>query len=289
MPHLHHLYSGAVVTRSERLAGGMSAELWKISLEHSEGESIVVARFPGSDIQQFLPNAAEYEFRILDALTRSEVCAPRPLALDTNGEFLLLEFMDGIASAAPKESDCYISEFASALASIHKTPLTDFDFLLETRLSFEPRRTELNADLREPEIVARLVEAGLRDEGVDVLRHGDFWPGNVLWEEGRVSGVIDWENALRGPAIADLAISRLDVAWILGMDAADEFTARYLEVNAIDTRFLPYWDLRASLRPMANLEEWAAPYAPLGRPDITGRHLKSTLDEFIDQALRAYA
>ena len=36
--------------------------------------------------------------------------------------------------------------------------------------------------------------------------HGDFWPGNLLVERGRVLGVIDWESArLAGTPARDLA------------------------------------------------------------------------------------
>ena len=36
--------------------------------------------------------------------------------------------------------------------------------------------------------------------------HGDFWPGNLLIERGRVLGVIDWESArLAGTPARDLA------------------------------------------------------------------------------------
>ena len=27
-----------------------------------------------------------------------------------------------------------------------------------------------------------------------VLLHGDFWPGNILWRDGRLVAVIDWEK-----------------------------------------------------------------------------------------------
>jgi len=30
-----------------------------------------------------------------------------------------------------------------------------------------------------------------------VVLHGDYWPGNVLWRDGRLVGVIDWEEAVR--------------------------------------------------------------------------------------------
>ncbi|HUZ53179.1 MAG TPA: phosphotransferase [Streptosporangiaceae bacterium] len=35
--------------------------------------------------------------------------------------------------------------------------------------------------------------------------HGDFWPGNILIDDGRVRGVIGWEDSRpEGPAVLDL-------------------------------------------------------------------------------------
>jgi aminoglycoside phosphotransferase (APT) family kinase protein len=57
------------------------------------------------------------------------------------------------------------------------------------------------------------------------LLHGDYWPGNVLWQDGELVAVIDWEDAKLGDPLADLAISRLDIAWILGTAAMTLFGA----------------------------------------------------------------
>jgi aminoglycoside phosphotransferase (APT) family kinase protein len=65
---------------------------------------------------------------------------------------------------------------------------------------------------REPGVDADLAElAGLRGRLADhrtpqSVVHGDFWPGNLLVENGRVLGVIDWESArLTGTPARDLA------------------------------------------------------------------------------------
>ena len=42
------------------------------------------------------------------------------------------------------------------------------------------------------------------------LIHGDFQPGNVLFHEGRLSGVIDWD-------LAAIAPQGIDVGWLLMM------------------------------------------------------------------------
>ena len=82
-----------------------------------------------------------------------------------------------------------------------------------------------------------------------VVLHGDCWPGNLLWRDGRLAGVIDWEEAAFGDALADLAILRLEIVWHFGTAAMDMLTDEYLALRpAVGTATLPVWDLRAALR-----------------------------------------
>jgi SAM-dependent methyltransferase len=56
----------------------------------------------------------------------------------------------------------------------------------------------LNGDRRVGTLLDRSLEAaaGLRGTALPlVVCHGDYWAGNVMVEEGRVRGVIDWERA----------------------------------------------------------------------------------------------
>ena len=123
-----------------------------------------------------------------------------------------------------------------------------------------------------------------------ILLHGDFWPGNLLWREGaQLAAVIDWEDAKVGEPLADLAISRLDLLWIFGLDAMQTFTRHYQALAPLDYTDLPYWDLYAALRPMGRLAEWAAEWPALGRPDITEATLRAGHKWFVDQAFDALA
>lgn len=42
-------------------------------------------------------------------------------------------------------------------------------------------------------------------EDADLICHGDFWAGNVIWRGEEVEGIIDWDFARPGLAIQDLA------------------------------------------------------------------------------------
>ena len=117
------------------------------------------------------------------------------------------------------------------------------------------------------------------------LLHGDYWPGNLLWNEGQLVAVIDWEVAQLGDPLADLCISRLDMLWLLGTEAMQEFTEAYRSQTTIDFTNLPYWDLCTALRPMGQIAEWASVYPALGRTDITEQSMRADHRLFVEQAL----
>ncbi len=52
------------------------------------------------------------------------------------------------------------------------------------------------------------------------LVHGDLWYGNTLWDDGRLTAVLDWDCAGVGPAGIDLGSLRCDAAWCHGVEAA---------------------------------------------------------------------
>ena len=82
-----------------------------------------------------------------------------------------------------------------------------------------------------------------------MLLHGDFWLGNLLWQGERLTGLIDWEDAMVGDPLADLGKSRLEMLWTLGEEAMAIYTAQYLSRNrGLDARALPFWDLWGAAR-----------------------------------------
>ena len=53
----------------------------------------------------------------------------------------------------------------------------------------------------------------LKKVNESTLLHGDFWSGNLIWRHGRLTRVIDWEDAEIGDPLSDLSITRLDMLW----------------------------------------------------------------------------
>jgi aminoglycoside phosphotransferase (APT) family kinase protein len=75
------------------------------------------------------------------------------------------------------------------------------------------------------------------------LIHRDFHPGNVLWRDGTLTGIVDWVLASRGAPQADIGHCRWNLARTQGAQAADGF----LEHTEHAGDYHPYWDVVAAL------------------------------------------
>lgn len=177
------------------------------------------------------------------------VPAPRLHAADLEGEFcdspaLLESWIAGAATWRPKDLDGFLRHSAETLVRIHAVQPAD------ARLPRYAPYREQGPVISPPfttrpglwERVARILE-GPAPEHRETFIHRDYHPGNVLWDGARVTGVVDWATAAWGPPGIDLARMRLNLAWHLGGDAADRFTAAYATAGGSPSARHPYWDL----------------------------------------------
>ncbi|MCC7231146.1 MAG: phosphotransferase [Fimbriimonadaceae bacterium] len=285
---------GAKLRQVEALEGGISATMKVFEIERPDGlRQKLIARRPSPWKFKANPDVAAEEYRVLQVLHSAGLASPPPMYLENRtaevpDPFFVVEFIEGRPQLNPSDVSGYLDKLASQLAQIHQVDLTGWDltFLPTQDRGYSELNRPLNEEMREAEI-RRMLEPWsiFTSRNPMVLRHGDFWPGNVLWIDGEISGVIDWEETMIGEPLADLAISRLDVWWILGSEASDEFTRRYQLRMNLDLTSLPYWDLCASLRPMKGLEYWASSYPKLGRPDVTVDTMRRDHRGFVIRAI----
>ncbi len=251
------------------LRGGVSALVTALEIEQSDGlTKKMVARQHGEIDRQHNPHIAADEFRLLGILQSAGVAAPKPYYLDQSGEIfsipcLIIEYIEGQTEFTPVNLPDFLHQMALQLSRIHTIDDATAD------LSFLPQQAQLYTDKLSTRL-ARLDD--LLDEGrirdtleriwplpavhPSTLLHGDFWPGNLLWKEGQLVAVIDWEDAHVGDPLEDVANARLEILWAFGIDAMNEFTHQYQSPATIDFNNLPYWDLCAALRPASRLSDW---------------------------------
>ena len=83
--------------------------------------------------------------------------------------------------------------------------------------------------------------AGPAPETSRCFIHRDYHHGNTLWSRGRLTGVVDWNQASwGGPGPVDLGHMRWNLALDYGIQAAEQFLAIYRTLTAGAVRHHPY-------------------------------------------------
>ncbi|MCB0159169.1 MAG: phosphotransferase [Caldilineaceae bacterium] len=256
--------------RAWPLTGGVSARVTALDVLLPDGRprALVLREHGPADVAAN-PRVAADEFRLLAHLHAAGLPVPAPVAYEdaatdtvagAAASAILLERLPGMSTPAPADPLVAARQMAAFLVRLHAlahvpTFLSDATTQVSTRLGQTPAHVDVT--LSEGEIRAALTPVWpLPSRHAPVLLHGDFWPGNVLWLDDSLAGVIDWEDAARGDPLADVANARLEILWAWGRAAMAAFTDHYLTAAPVDATHLPYWDLCAALRPAGKLSSW---------------------------------
>jgi aminoglycoside phosphotransferase (APT) family kinase protein len=283
---------GGRLVRTWELEGGVSAQTVAVEFERADGSpEKVVVRLHGAVDRAGNPDIAADEFRLHEIIQSAGISVPKPLYLDTSCElfeipYLVIAFVDGETVLEPDDRLKGARLLAEQLAAIHQVDWSAFD------LTFLPGQAgRVAARLRQrPELLDEPLSEGRIREALEadwppaasnatILLHGDYWPGNLLWKDGEIAAVIDWEDAATGDPLADLGNCRLELCWTWGSDAMSAFTERYRELMpSLDYTNLPLWDLYAALHPAGKMSGWGLDSETTAR--MVGDHR-----QFVDHAL----
>ncbi len=252
------------------LEGGVSAQVTALEIGRPDTATVrlVVRRYGEVDLKHN-PQIAVEELRVLESLQSSAVPAPKPVYSDQSGEifstpYIVVEYIEGKPEFAPPNLADFISQMALNLSGLHRIEdlAENLPFLPRQSDIFARRLKEQSANTDESLDIGLIVNTlgskwSLSERNKTVLLHGDYWPGNILWRDGELVGIIDWEDAQLGDPLADLANSRLEVLWAFGIEAMQLFTRHYRDHADLDFTNLPYWDLYAALRHASKSTEWS--------------------------------
>lgn len=155
-------------------------------------------------------------------------------------------------------------------------------------MTFEPEaldwlRRRIGAGAAPIDIVREMAARPFVDSEC-VFVHRDFHAANVLWRDGRVSGVVDWVNACRGPAAVDVAHCRTDLTLLQGPWAAEQFLRSYSQAAAgyaHDWR----WDLDSILDMCFPEPTYYEPWQAFGLDAIAPAVLRQRIDEHLKSVL----
>jgi hypothetical protein len=254
--------SSAVILGATRLAGGQHADTWRVDTE-KPAISVVVRQFPIDD------PAPLREQRVLRALDGLGGLAPVLLGGDLDARrsrypTALTSCLDGQADITPTDPRAWARQLGVALAAVHLVP--------SERLAGLPSVFEHSGG--SPEALGGPLAAEVRSRwsqvvsSTEVLAHSDYWSGNVVWREGKLTGIVDWSGGSRGPRGFDLGWCRLDLVLLFDERVADDFLAGYEEALGQAAGDVRLWDCWAVARSDEMVGSWAPNYVPLGRVDL---------------------
>ena len=201
----------------------------------------------------------------------------------------VLTYMDGEASAPSLGLEARLQQQAEALATLHGrspsptlqaagVPIIPPPFLRDWIRPHAMARPALR-------LIDRLAPNVPQSRGV--LVHGDFWTGNILWLDDKLSGLIDWDNAGLGSASIDVAKCRLDLALRFGPAAATAFDDAYTAVAPLPAD-ATFWNLRLAIEGMPDPGRWWMPtYERLGITDLSADDLRAHYSEYLNASLAA--
>jgi aminoglycoside phosphotransferase (APT) family kinase protein len=254
--------------------------VYVVHLEARDGDRrAVVVRQYTARWHRADPEVCTREFKVLDALNRVSFPAPRALLVHQQGgafgaPTLVSTRLPGKPVLLTESIEDYVRQVAHTLVQLHNVPIEAMKFL--------PDQAELVANALNERIVADdPLEPALRRAVLaewprvsashvrKTLVHGDYWPGNLLWQRGRLVGVVDWEDARVGDPSRDVATCRGDLALLFDMHAADAFLQHYEVAAGRILRDMPFWDLLTCTLALPEVEHWPPGWRGLGRFDLT--------------------
>ena len=211
------------VSGLQRLSGGANMQSWLFQLGE---EAFVLRRAPSAEWIAGRQLDMAKEAAVIRCARAGGVIAPEVVAELTPEDALGLGFIMRCVPGSPDPENALsspfvlLAEIAAAMARVHALDPAVLPFLpvLEPAVGVEALAAQFaDAGADRPPIALGLawLRANLPPPAPLVVLHGDLRIGNLMVDQGHLSGVLDWELAHLGDAHEDLAFGCMTV-WRFG-------------------------------------------------------------------------
>ena len=244
-----------------RLTGGATMESWRFSCGD---EQFVLRRAPSLAFMEDRPFGHDVEAAIIRAAHAVGVTAPEVVAElepdDGIGSGFVMRALPGTPNPKQilemQDPSALLKQAARDLARIHSLRREDLPEavpVMDYRQAIADLRSQFEEAGGDRPIIAlglKWMEDNCPDPVEPVLNHGDYRMGNLLAQDSKLTGVLDWELAHFGDRHEDLAFGCMAV-WrfhrydrpALGLGSLEDYFAAY-EAEAgvtVDRERFRYW------------------------------------------------
>jgi aminoglycoside phosphotransferase (APT) family kinase protein len=203
------------------------------------------------------------EVTILRLLASAAVLTPTVVAADPDAAVcdapaLLCARLPGRppASARPRDLRGFLTQLAEALPLIHAVNGRAYQLVPAYRTYQDLHRQPPPAWLGRWRVweQAFAVATSPAPPTRCCLIHRDYHPGNTLWWQGCLTGVVDWTQGSWGPPGIDVGWMRWNLACDYGLEVADQFLGLWEAANGTKDAHDPYWDVLTAVDLVAAMD-----------------------------------
>lgn len=284
--------AGAEVVAVERVGGGLTNTIWAAHLRRAEP---LILRYVS------IPKWGETGRRHVESealgcrlMRDSALPTPRLVATDPDGSQSgayanLSTWLPGsVRLSAPGSVE--IEELARVAADIHARPV-DPGQQPRAYAFWTPSELRVPPWAGRPALWRRAMDifAGGPPPTPQGLVHRDFHPGNLLWLEQRISGVIDWAETSWGPPDLDVAHACTNFAMLHDLGTAAAFTQAYVRHGGVlerDPEAAQFWTLSDILGFLPDPTPMVAALT-YARPELTVDVVRQRLEQLLSLTLGA--
>jgi aminoglycoside phosphotransferase (APT) family kinase protein len=228
------------VVEVAELSGGLTSTM--LALTHGSGARSVLRLMTNEPWRTHGAELTRRERATQTELSSTAVPAPVSLGIDADGVATgvaahLMSRLPGVPTAGV--DDAAVVAMAEMLALIHDVRPTE-PFRAYQSWAWEAKYV-VPAWTHHPAAWLRAFDILAEEPPAfePTFLHRDFSHRNLLWRDGRISGVVDWVETSTGPAWLDAAHAATNLAIAHGPASATAFLAAYAALTG--TRPAPYW------------------------------------------------
>ncbi|MBL5774276.1 aminoglycoside phosphotransferase family protein [Bacillus sporothermodurans] len=272
----------------KRLHGGISSAVHHISLTTGD---VVLRQFDNDEWLKEEPDLARHEAESLRLARKAPIPTPEIIAFDETGDrcgmpAVLMTKLEGTVLLKPQHMERWLDGLAESLVRMHSVQADNFPWTYFTYK--DVKELEIPDWSSYPELWGAVFDfvREPRPQVKPCFIHRDYHPTNILWVDDKVSGVVDWVNACRGPAGIDIGHCRLNLAMLFGVSTADEFLSAYEKLAGYSFSYHPYWDLLSLIDILFGSPEVYPGWIAFGVTNLTDQMMVDRLDQYMKSLLK---
>ena len=284
---------GASIEEVAPLAGATSSAVHRLEVASSSGRLRLVLRYeliPAWLAEE--PDALAREAANLRLLAASDLPTSELIAVDADGSesgspALLMTWLPGQVELRSDDFDGWLAELAAQVPRIHAVAAGDHPWRHKPYGVPDPVPPEWS---NQPGLWAAAIEIAARPPPAFEPRfiHRDYHPCNVLFEGGRVSGIVDWTLGCVGPGGVDLSHCRGNLHLMYGIEVADRFLDLYQAAAGAESAYHPYWDVLQLVENLPNPPKVYPPWAGFGLDGLDAELMLERREAYLASVLARF-